>query len=449
MAMLFAATYPERTIALILFGTESDYTARRGRPTLVEGHEYLATSTRSGARRSTPAGDPRMGGAEPRRRRAAGRLACFVHAAGGEPGGGDRARAHEPPDRRDPRACARSTSRPSSSRARRPDFPSRCRQSPRRSRERGTSSSRATTTSSGWATRSRCSTRSSGSWPSSATRRPSSSGSSPPCSSPTSSDRRNEPSELGDRRWKELVETHHARVRGQPLATGAGRSTRRATVLRDLRRPRPRRSAARVAIVGVGARSRARDPGGPAHRRVRVIGDKVGGIAVAHRRARRCARRPVRGVGLPDREGPRGGLRPRVRGRGRARAEGRARPLAPVPGGEVGHFARPGTRGPSESRGDLWSVAVTCASCAYEKSADDARFCAGCGAPLGTDLLGARHAGAARWAVLLQLRHADARCRPDRGAGRGASRRRRSRSPTSPGSRSRRIMPIPRTCAAR
>ena len=26
MAMLFAATYPERTIALVLFGTESDWT---------------------------------------------------------------------------------------------------------------------------------------------------------------------------------------------------------------------------------------------------------------------------------------------------------------------------------------------------------------------------------------------------------------------------------------
>ncbi len=29
MAMLFAATYPERTIALILYGTDADYTCRR------------------------------------------------------------------------------------------------------------------------------------------------------------------------------------------------------------------------------------------------------------------------------------------------------------------------------------------------------------------------------------------------------------------------------------
>lgn len=40
MAALFAATYPERTIALILYGTQMDYTARDD--AVIEGDEYLA-----------------------------------------------------------------------------------------------------------------------------------------------------------------------------------------------------------------------------------------------------------------------------------------------------------------------------------------------------------------------------------------------------------------------
>jgi len=43
MAMLFAATYPERTIALILFGTVADYTARtKAKGTPEEDEEYLS-----------------------------------------------------------------------------------------------------------------------------------------------------------------------------------------------------------------------------------------------------------------------------------------------------------------------------------------------------------------------------------------------------------------------
>ena len=43
MAMLFAATYPERTIALILFGTVADYTTRtKAKGTPQEDEEYLA-----------------------------------------------------------------------------------------------------------------------------------------------------------------------------------------------------------------------------------------------------------------------------------------------------------------------------------------------------------------------------------------------------------------------
>ena len=43
MAMLFAATYPERTVALILYGTESDYTwSESGEPVVGEDDGYLA-----------------------------------------------------------------------------------------------------------------------------------------------------------------------------------------------------------------------------------------------------------------------------------------------------------------------------------------------------------------------------------------------------------------------
>jgi class 3 adenylate cyclase len=42
MAMLFAATYPARTIALILYGTDADYTLRVSHnPAVYEGDEYL------------------------------------------------------------------------------------------------------------------------------------------------------------------------------------------------------------------------------------------------------------------------------------------------------------------------------------------------------------------------------------------------------------------------
>ncbi len=57
--------------------------------------------------------DRRLGRARSRVRRTVGRVARVVHAEGGEPRCGDRPRAHEPPDQRDPRARRRSTSPPS------------------------------------------------------------------------------------------------------------------------------------------------------------------------------------------------------------------------------------------------------------------------------------------------------------------------------------------------
>ena len=55
----------------------------------------------------------------------------------------------------------------------------------------------------------------SASWSRSARWRRSSTGCWRPCCSPTSSARPRQAAELGDRRWKELVEEHHRRVRGQ------------------------------------------------------------------------------------------------------------------------------------------------------------------------------------------------------------------------------------------
>jgi pimeloyl-ACP methyl ester carboxylesterase len=67
MAMLFAATYPERTIALVLFGTDSDFTGRYTKASLDEIHrawgteEYAREALRTWAAPSC-AGDERLVG---------------------------------------------------------------------------------------------------------------------------------------------------------------------------------------------------------------------------------------------------------------------------------------------------------------------------------------------------------------------------------------------------
>ncbi len=75
---------------------------------------------------------------------------------------------------------------------------------------------------------------------------------------------------------------------------------------------------------------------GTAHRRGRDDRRQHRRHRGQHRRPRRRARRPVRGPRLPDREGPRRRLGPRVRGRRRARAQGRPGSLASIPGGGEG-----------------------------------------------------------------------------------------------------------------
>ena len=86
MAMLFAATYPDRTRGLLLFGTVADY------GTIIRAAEKeaieLDRSSGSGGRRSTRGSLYGRGGAEPRGRRTARRLARLVHTSGREPGCG-------------------------------------------------------------------------------------------------------------------------------------------------------------------------------------------------------------------------------------------------------------------------------------------------------------------------------------------------------------------------
>ena len=81
-----------------------------------------------------------------------------------------------------------------------------------RSQMRSTSSCPATCTSRGPATRPTSSTRSASSSPACA-RRTSPTACSRRCSSPTSSARRSARPQLGDRRWRELLDAHHAAVR--------------------------------------------------------------------------------------------------------------------------------------------------------------------------------------------------------------------------------------------
>ena len=139
------------------------------------------------------------------------------------------------------------------------------------------------------------------------------------------------------RRGSELVERHHAtvasalaRYRGVEIDTagdgffatfdGPARAVRCAQAIVEA-----------VAPLGIEIRAGVHTGEVEIDRR-----QGAAGIAVVDRRAGRRARRRRREVLVSQhREGPRRRLRPRVRGRRRARAEGRARPLAPLPGGEL------------------------------------------------------------------------------------------------------------------
>jgi pimeloyl-ACP methyl ester carboxylesterase len=139
---------------------------------------------------------------------------------------------------------------------------------------------------------------------------------------------------LGDRAWRQLLERHHALVRRELALPRRGEGHGGRRLLRHVRRAGARDPLRR------GDRQRRRRPRprgarGRAHGRMRAArgqGRRAGG---RDRGARVGARARRRGLGLADGEGPRRGRRPRACRARRARTQGRARELASLRGGRV------------------------------------------------------------------------------------------------------------------
>jgi pimeloyl-ACP methyl ester carboxylesterase len=138
--------------------------------------------------------------------------------------------------------------------------------------------------------------------------------------------------ELGDRAWRELLERHHAVVRRQ-LVRFRGREVDTAGdgFLHELRRSctgDPLRGRDRRGHAG----DRARRPRRPAYRRMRARRREGRRHRRPHRRARRVPCRLGRGARVEHGQGPRRRLGDRLRRAGRSRAEGDPRRVAPVRG---------------------------------------------------------------------------------------------------------------------
>jgi pimeloyl-ACP methyl ester carboxylesterase len=138
--------------------------------------------------------------------------------------------------------------------------------------------------------------------------------------------------ELGDRRWRALLEEHDARIRRQ-LAAHRGREIKTIgdgflATFDGPARAHPVRAA--------DPRRRQRARGGRArrhpHRRDRAARRRHRRDRGQHRRARRIAGGAQRGARVPDGEGSGGRLRPGVHRPGQPRAQGRPGRVAPVQG---------------------------------------------------------------------------------------------------------------------
>ena len=345
MAMLFAATYPERTVALILYGTGADYT---GRARLSVGHstrriEYLDVHRRATGGRWNTHGRRSGVGRAATPTTSGWRHGSLVPARAASPGAAislsrmNREINVQPCAAGDPRPDARARQDGDV------EFPIErdAVGSPTRSPARGWWSSPATTHFFWVDEYDRCCEEIERFVASSAARRPSWNGSSRRCCSPTSSARpngRRRSAIVGGRR---LVEAHHATVRGQ-LARYRGHEIDTAgdgffATFDGPARGDAMRDGDRCGRPRLGIEVRA----GLHTGEVEPIDGKVGGIAVNIGARVAALAGAVGGPRLADREGPGGRLRHRVRGRRRARAEGRPRPLAPVPGGALGRIRRP------------------------------------------------------------------------------------------------------------
>ena len=136
---------------------------------------------------------------------------------------------------------------------------------------------------------------------------------------------------LGDRRWADLLAAFYGLVRRE-LGRFRGREVRRRRrgPAVDLRRARPRHPL-RPRHHGRGRRPGAPGAGRAAHGRGGGGGRRRAGHRGAHRRPRGGPGRGGRGAGLQHRQGPGRRLRHPVRRPGRARPQGRPRRVAAVP----------------------------------------------------------------------------------------------------------------------
>ena len=304
MCVLFAATYPERTSALV--------------------HVRLLRATR--LERRLPVGADAGGAARPcdERRAGLGRAASDstsvapsrrrptlrerlgeLPARCASPGAAVALmRMNAEIDVRDVLpAIQRADARPAPHRRPRRSTSRRAATSPSTSRAHASSSFRATTTCRGVGDPDADPRRGRGVPDRRAAARPSPTACSRRCSSPTSSARPSAPPSSATARWRELLERHHAaRARASSSASAAARSTRRATASSPRSTARRARSAARSrdrdAVRELGLEMRAGLHTGECE----LVGDKVARDRRPHRRPGRRAGRAGRGAGLGDRQ---------------------------------------------------------------------------------------------------------------------------------------------------
>ena len=134
---------------------------------------------------------------------------------------------------------------------------------------------------------------------------------------------------LGDRAWVDLLGAHNAAVR-QQLERFRGREVDTAGDGFLATFDGPARGPVRLRDPRLGARGRCRDPGGSPHRRVRADRGQGPRDRCAHRSARRGQGRARRSARLEHREGPGRRLRPGLRGSRDAHPQGCARRVAAV-----------------------------------------------------------------------------------------------------------------------